>query len=67
MYGMLPTLPFSTKLFLMFTLGILYIYHSFPFAVRTTKAAARKKKVVQTQHKRRDSPLRPNSVNSMSI
>jgi len=50
----------STKLFLMFTLDILYIHHSFPFAMQTTKAAARKKKVVHTQHKYRDSPPRPN-------
>ena len=45
MYGMLPTRPLSTKLFLIFTLDILYIHHSFPFARRTSKAAARKKKV----------------------
>jgi len=64
---MLPTRPFSTKLFLMFTLDILYLHHSFPFAMRTTKAAARKKKVVHTQHKFRDSPPRPNYVSATAI
>ena len=48
MYGMLPTRPFSTKLVLMFTLDILYIHHSFPFAMRTANAAAKKKKDVHT-------------------
>ena len=55
MYGMLPTRPLSTWLFLMYTLDILYLHHSFPFAIRTTKTAARKTKDVQTQNKYRDS------------
>ena len=54
MYGMLPTRQLSTTLFLMFTLDILYIPHSFPFAMRMANAAARKKKDVHTQHKYRD-------------
>ena len=45
MYGMLPTRPLSKKLFLMFTLDILYIHRSFPFAMPETKAAARKKRL----------------------
>ena len=44
MYGMLPTRPLSTLLFLMYTLDILYIHHSFPFAIRTTKAQLERKK-----------------------
>ena len=55
---MLPTSPLSTLLFLIYTLDILYIHRSFPFAMRTTKAADSKKKDVQTQHKFRDSPPR---------
>ena len=41
---MLPTRPLSKKLCLMFTLDILFIHRSFPFAMSETKAAARKKK-----------------------
>ena len=55
MYGMLPL---STLLFLMYTLDILYIHHSFPFAIRTTKAQLERKKDAQTHHKNRDSPPR---------
>ena len=62
-----PDTPTLNKIILLFTLDILYIHHSFPFAMGTTKAAARKKKVIQTQHKYRDSPPRPNYVNSKSI
>ena len=54
----------STLLFLMYTLDILYIHHSFPFAIRTTKAQLERKKDVQTQHKYRDSPPRRKGVNA---
>ena len=64
MYGMLPTRPLSTLLFLMYSLDILYIHHSFPYAIRTTKAQLERKKDVQTQHKYRDSPLRRKGVNA---
>ena len=55
------------KLILMFTLDILYIHHTFPFAMRTANAAARKKKVVHTQLKYRDSPPRRKGVNATVI
>ena len=64
MYGMLPTRPLSTLLFLMYTLDILYIHHSFPFAIRTTKAQLERKKDAQTHHKYRDSPPRRKGVNA---
>ena len=44
MYGMLPTRPLSPLLFLMYTLDILYIHQSFPFAIRTIKAAVIERK-----------------------
>ena len=47
----------------MFTLDILYIHHSFPFAMRMTKAAARKKKDFHTQHKYRDVDLAARMLN----
>ena len=47
--------------------AILYIHHSSPFAMRTTKAEAIEKMVLHTQHKYSDSPPRPNSVNAMAI
>ena len=64
---MLPTRPLSTLLFLMYTLDILYIHHSFPFAIQTTKAQLERKKNVQTQHKYRDSPQRRKGVNATAI
>ena len=40
-----PDTPTLNLLFLMFSLGILYIHHSLSFAIRTVKAAAKVKKV----------------------
>ena len=55
-----PDTPTLYLLFLMFTLDILYFHHSFSFAIRTAKAAAKVKKGVYRHHKYRDSSLRPN-------
>ena len=41
-----PHTPTLNLLFLMFTLDILYIHHSFLFAIRTAKAAAKVKLAV---------------------
>ena len=43
---------------------IIYIHHSFPFAIRTIKAQLERKQDVQTQHKYRDSPPRRKGVNA---